>query len=359
MIDHPGIEQPREIEDDTRGAKRPLVSVVMPLYRENPFYKQAITSILSQTCTSLELIVICDEPTTETRRELERLESEDKRVVVRFNTPGIGLVPSRNMGIWLARGTYINPMDSDDISYLERLQRQITFLEDHPEIGLLGTGVEYIDARGALVRHVDTIVNLKALKWVFFFENPFCQSSVVIRRRVLDQAGWYDESRPLGEDYDLWIRIARISTVRVLPDVLLQYRVHETNISTEMRPALDDESSDLNAALVRQYFKFFSNEDIASFRYLFLRREVPSKRAVTRLRRLIRLMFNEFVERERPSKQEMTEIRRHIGFQYLVLAYLSRKAAPLQAMNMVYSGFRYRRSLPCDIVRLILRRVNG
>lgn len=358
MIDRPGTAQATEGEDGISGAKRPLVSVVMPIYRENPFYRQAISSILSQTCPSLELIVICDEPTDETRRELERLESEDKRVVVRFNTPSIGLVPSRNMGVRLARGTYINPMDSDDISHPERLERQVGFLEDHPEIGLLGTGIEYVDGAGALVRHVDPIVTPNGLKWALFFENPLCQSSVLIRRQALDRAGWYDESRPLGEDYDLWIRIAAVDGVRILPDVLMQYRVHESNISSGRRAVLDRESSDLNGALVRRYFKGFTEDDIAVFRHLFLRLELPSKESALRLRGMIELMFAEFMRRERPSIPERKEIERHLGLQYLILAYLSRRASPRLAMRMLYSGFRYRRSLPLDLLRLVRRRVD-
>jgi glycosyltransferase involved in cell wall biosynthesis len=334
----------------------PQVSVIMPIYRENPFYGQAISSILAQTCTPLELIVICDEPTEAARKDLEGFRDRDNRVVLRFNTPGIGLVGSRNTGIRLARGRYLNPMDSDDVSRPERLERQVAFLDSHPEIGLLGTGIEYIDGRGDPVRSVEAIMNPASLKWALFFENPFCQSSVLIRRQILDQSGWYDEARPLAEDYDLWIRLAAVTGIRILPQVLMQYRVHESNISAERKTALDRESSDLNSTLIGRYFEGFSDDDIAAFQHLFLRQDLPSKTEVQRLRSMLESMLSEFIQRERPSEQEVREILRHLGLQYLILAYLSRQASPHQALGLLRAAFRCRRGLPIDILRIAARK---
>lgn len=356
MTDHPEIEQPREIEDGTREVKRPLVSVVMPLYRENPYYEQAISSILSQTCSSLELIVICDDPTGEARSRLEEIGSRDDRVVLRFNTPGIGLVASRNLGIQLARGTYVNPMDSDDFSHPERLERQVASLERNPDTGLLGTGIEYVDGQGTVIRKVEPIARPKALKWALFFENPICQSSVLIRRQILDQVGWYDECRPLAEDYDLWIRIASVAGLQMLPEILMQYRIHESNISSHGKAELDRKSSELNSALVSGYFHELGSDEIAVFQHLFLRRDLSSESDAMRMKRTIETMYQAFLHRERPTRLEREEIEKHLGLQYLILAYLSRNASRRQALGFLISGFHHRRSLPCDLLRMVVRK---
>jgi len=335
----------------------PTVSVVMPVFHTGPFIVDAINSILNQTFSNLELLIICDEPEESLLRTLDGYAAVDSRIKVHVNRTRIGLVAARNQGIRLARGKYIGAMDSDDISHPERIERQVAFFEEHPEIGLLGTGIEYIDTTGHVIRDVDPIRQPKTLRWALFFENPLCQSSVMIRSDVLRTIGGYDETVRLAEDYDLWIKLASITGIQMLPDLLLRYRVHGSNISLHQRAALDRESSAINSALLKSSFQNITDDEIKIFQHLFLRRDLSSKADAPRLHRTIDSMYQEFLHRERPSREERKEIRKHLGLQYLILAYLSRRVSPHRALLCFISGFRHRPSLPLDALRMAVRNI--
>ena len=208
----------------------PVVSVVLPVYNCPQYVGQAIESILAQTYADCELIVIDDGSQDETPDVLRRFKEPRIRIVTQANR---GLAATLNRGIELARGRYIARQDQDDVSFPERLARQVAFLEAHPACALVGTWAEIRredDRTGRVHRHPS---DNASLQFELLLNNPFVHSSVVIRKAALDRVGVYstDTGRQPPEDYELWSRIARQFEVANIPEVLHAYREIEGSMS--------------------------------------------------------------------------------------------------------------------------------
>ena len=202
----------------------------MPVYNGLPYLSASIDSVLNQTFTDFELIIINDGSTDESRSVLDNIK--DPRVRC-FSQANRGLAATLNRGIELSNGQFIARQDQDDISFPERLQSQLAFLKLHPEIGMVGTAAEiWVDnaPSGRVLRHSTSD---PALKFDLLFDNYFVHSSILIRRSVLDSIGGYseDKSRQPPEDYELWSRVMRRFEIANLPDVLIAYREVSTSMS--------------------------------------------------------------------------------------------------------------------------------
>ena len=214
----------------------PLVSVVMPVKLppssdSQVYLKQAIQSILYQTYSSLELIII-DGSSVGDGALLRSYATLDKRVrVVREDEPG--LTRALNQGCRLAAGKYIALMDSDDVSVRTRVERQVAFLERHPDVGALGGWMEILDdfKKSRLTWRNPT--NPALISWSLIFGNCISQPSVTMRAGVAKSLGFYDPHILHAQDYDLWARMSLVSRIANLPEVLLQYRI--TAWSTTLR----------------------------------------------------------------------------------------------------------------------------
>jgi glycosyltransferase involved in cell wall biosynthesis len=209
---------------------RPSISVVLPVYNCPHYVGEAIDSILAQSFTDFELIVIDDGSTDETPRVLERVR--DSRVR-RYAQENRGLAATLNRGIELARGRYIARQDQDDISKPERFSKQVAFLDAHPDCALIGTWAQIWRERAPTDRVHQHPSDNATLKFELLLNNPFVHSSVMIRKSALDRVGAYctDRNRQPPEDFELWSRIARVYAVANIPEVLHIYREIEGSMS--------------------------------------------------------------------------------------------------------------------------------
>ena len=208
----------------------PVVSVVLPVYNCAGYVGEAVGSILGQTYTDLELIVIDDGSEDETPTVLRAFDDPRVRVVRR---PHQGIAVARNHGIGLSRGRYIAQMDADDMSRPGRIASQVAFLDANPGCGMVGTWAEIWSGREKTQRvHAHPVENAH-LKFELLLNNPFVQSSVMVRREVLDQVGLYstDSARQPPEDFELWSRIARQFEVANIPELLHVYREIQGSVS--------------------------------------------------------------------------------------------------------------------------------
>jgi GT2 family glycosyltransferase len=190
-------------------------------------------SILGQTMADFELIIADDGSTDETSTILTTIEREDARVRVVRNEINIGTARSMNRLFGLAQGEYLNRHDADDVSLPERFEQQVAFLDANPEIGLVSSQVAVIDGEGRPLelamysgRTDDDTLQQQLLSLC-----PFCQTSVMFRRQLLDRVGTYDVGVEWAEDYDLWLRLAEVTRLARLPQWLCQYRHHAASIS--------------------------------------------------------------------------------------------------------------------------------
>jgi len=216
----------------TADATTPLVTVLMPVRNGAAHLAAAIESILGQTFGDFELLVLDDGSTDATPEILRALT--DARVRVVTNPQNLGLVPTLNRGLGLARGSLIARQDHDDISLPTRLQRQVDFLRAHPDCALVGTEAVQTDAAGRKAFRLLRPSGAESIRWYLCFDNAFIHSSVMFRREVvLNEFGGYPLSLH-SEDFALWSQIARKHRTANLPESLLLYREHQSSVTGSM-----------------------------------------------------------------------------------------------------------------------------
>lgn len=201
----------------------PIVSVVLPVYNCERYLRDAIESVISQTFTCFELIIINDGSTDRSAGIIAAFN--DKRIRV-FHQANQGLAATLNRGIALARGKYIARQDQDDLSNPDRISLQVAYMEDHPDCVLLGSWAQIMEVDRLVERFHRHPVDEFMLRYQLLFNNPFVHSSVLLRRSALLQVDGYttDPERQPPEDYELWSRLSRIGSVANIGEVLLTYR---------------------------------------------------------------------------------------------------------------------------------------
>ena len=217
---------------ETPAPTSPRISVVMSVYNGEWHLAEAIDSILGQTMSDFELIVIDDGSTDGTPRILEEYAARDDRVRVVRNESNLGLTLSLNRGLGLARGEYFARQDADDISRPQRLALQVQLLDANPHLGAIGTGFQRIDDDGIpLGEPTKVSADHEVLRASLLMINPLPHCSLVARRTLVQELGGYDEELPYAQDYDLWWRAGRGALLGAVPDALVLSRRGE-GIST-------------------------------------------------------------------------------------------------------------------------------
>jgi glycosyltransferase involved in cell wall biosynthesis len=206
----------------------PAVSVLMGVRNGAPWVREAVQSALDQTVADLEVIVIDDGSTDETATLLAAIK--DPRLRVEHQPPR-GLTPSLNRALALARAPLVARLDADDVALPGRLARQRAFLDAHPEVGLLGTAAREVDVSGREVGLVTPPEDDAAIRRALIRRNPLVHSTVMMRRTLLERLGGYDEALPVAQDYDLWMRMSRITRLANLPAPLVARRLLPGRVS--------------------------------------------------------------------------------------------------------------------------------
>jgi glycosyltransferase involved in cell wall biosynthesis len=216
----------------------PRISVILPVYNGVKYLREAVDSILNQTYSDFEFIIIDDGSSDETPQILDSYN--DKRIVRKTNPANMGLVASLNLGIEMAQGEFIAIMNADDISLPYRLQAQYDYMNSKPDVGFLGTNMCFIDAEGQVYRESlydkSDILDGAYFHWRMLWENHLAHPTMMIRSAELKNASLsYCAELYVVEDYDLWLRAARVSKLAAHPQVCLKYRVHSESKSAKFR----------------------------------------------------------------------------------------------------------------------------
>jgi len=201
--------------------KRPKVSVIMPIYNGEAFLTQAINSILTQSFTNFEFIIINDASTDSTGQILADFAKKDSRIFVITNSTNLKIARSLNRGIEIAKGEYIARMDADDISLPHRLEKQVIFMDTHPEIGVSGTWMTIYGTQEVWAPPLFDD-NIKAN---LFFESCLYHPTIIMQKKVINIADYDHEMLP-AEDYNFWTKLAIHGDVKFanISEPLLEYR---------------------------------------------------------------------------------------------------------------------------------------
>jgi len=207
-------------------SEKPLVSVVMATYNETAdFIRCSMESILNQSFTDFEFIIIDDSTKQETIHVIDELSSDSRIIIIR-DSKRIGFVKALNTGFKKAKGKYIARMDGDDIAERKRLEIQVSFLEKNPRYSVIGGAMNIINDKGKVTaQRFYPATSFKLNLWSVF-RNPIAHPTVMLRRDIVDNGLLYDESLLKAEDLEFWLRLMKKGyKLYNLPDILLNFRV--------------------------------------------------------------------------------------------------------------------------------------
>ena len=228
------INNLHDIKQGSNVVYTPQISVLLPVHNTKEQYlRESIESILTQTYTDFELLVINDASTEE--HVVPVISSYlDSRIVYCYSDKK-NIASALNIGIHKARGKYIARMDSDDIAYPERLEKQIDYLENNPHISLVGTGVTVVKLQGrSWGRSLIRIPEEHPTLFELLHGCPFIHPTVMWRKADFERHNlYYDENYRYCEDHELWYRVIRCLETRNLQEPLLTYRKHSDSVSRQ------------------------------------------------------------------------------------------------------------------------------
>ncbi len=239
----------------TNGPYRPTVSVVIPTYNQAEFLKAAIRSVLAQTFQDFEIIVIDNYSTDGTSHVIRQIGDQRIRLISHRNN-GI-IASSRNRGILASQGQYVAFLDSDDLWYPRKLEKAAEVFRENPEIGVICHN-EYFVRDGKVVKRskygVPRRVGDHISEYLLFRGNRLSTSATVVKRSKLLEVGLFSEDPAFVtvEDYDLWIKLAKVARFLFLPEVFGEFRLHAASESANLERHCQNE---LN--LLRAYFSRF------------------------------------------------------------------------------------------------------
>lgn len=233
--------------------KNPELSIVMPVYNAGKFVSEAIESLLNQSFTDFELIVVDDGSTDQSLEMIKKFG--DSRIKILANPENKGIVYSRNRGLGEARGVYYAPFDADDMAQPGKLSKQIEFLKKNPDYGMVGSFATIVDHAGKPTgKRWKLPAPAARIPSILLFRNYFVHSSLVIRKSAMPPDGYADGFDRV-EDYLLASKISSKHKTCNLPEYLINYRVHPQNSTAD-------------------YDKTVLPQDAKVYRYLLLQLEI-------------------------------------------------------------------------------------
>jgi len=209
----------------------PLVSIVMPVYNAQDYLSSALESIIAQSYENWELIAVDDKSSDTSKTVLHEYVRRDPRIRVLSNAKNLGVGHSFDRGVAVAEGKYIARMDADDISYPKRLEKEVRFLEENPNVVAVGGQVSIINRYGEEIGSKLFPTDAKILYDMLYYSVPIQQSSIMINRPLLPPDFTWSDGWKKAQDLYLYFKLVRYGDLANLEDVVLGYREHPHGIS--------------------------------------------------------------------------------------------------------------------------------
>ncbi|MEM1325630.1 MAG: glycosyltransferase family 2 protein [Bacteroidota bacterium] len=207
----------------------PLLSILTPVYNREAYIGEAIESVQQQGITDWEMVIVDDASTDNTVNIVKACQAKDNRIRLIEKAQNSGISATRNRGLEVISGKYIVMLDSDDVCLPNRFERQVDFLEQHLQIGVLGAWAKHIGSSNRQFTPEKKDGELRARS---LYRCPFVHSSTMVRSEVVQQHNLrYNESYPAANDYHFWVNILPHTQVHNLQEYLVGYRTHPQNIS--------------------------------------------------------------------------------------------------------------------------------
>jgi len=308
---------------------QPLISVLMPCYNAMPFLPMALDSIVNQTYKNLEIICINDGSTDETPQILEEYARKDSRIIVVHNAKNIKLIKTLNKGVGMVNGQYIARMDADDICVENRIEIQLQFMLEHPEIDVLSTGNIIIDEDGNIIKK-STPIAITSMGTFFssFLFVPIGHPDVIGKTEVFKQNPYLDDESALhAEDYELWSRLLRKEhKLFTIPEYLLYFRKNKNSVSNLYTDVQDDNFAKCVQLHIYEYFN--KNIPIGIIKVVCNRLHNKTTisnfyKGVGKIKKIKKL----FIAKNKPEKHEIADIKNIVNTHLIDVFYQTFKRA--------------------------------
>ena len=212
--------------------KQPLVSIVMPVYNAGKFLRTSLESILNQTYTNWELVAVDDGSQDNSLAILKEYANQDKRIRIYKQPRNLGVSKTANSALKQVHGTLIARMDADDVMKPERIAKQVLFLQKNPDVVTVGGQCQLIDENGKVIGNKSFPLDNQAIYKMMYQAMPVQQPTLMINKKLLpDNFIWYEKEFTTAEEVDLLFRLFQYGKIANLPDVILEYRIHQNNVS--------------------------------------------------------------------------------------------------------------------------------
>ena len=212
------------------GDSVPRVSVVTSVYNGEEYLEECINSVLNQTLQDFEYIILNNGSTDETANILNKFADPRLKIVHQDN---LGISASLNKGARLSRCDLIAHLDADDYSLSQRLEKQVTFMEQHPEVIICGSRFKELLGEEPFAQKVRFIETDQAIRKSMSLFNPFSHSAVIFRKKTFFESGGYNCQYKYAQDYDLWVRMLNFGEARILKEELGMVRMSEQSESNK------------------------------------------------------------------------------------------------------------------------------
>lgn len=211
--------------------RKPLITVLMPVFNADKYVGKAIESILNQSFKDYEFIIVDDGSTDDSWKIINNYRKKDPRIVTIKNKFNLRTTKSLNCGLKKAKGKYVVRMDADDWSYPYRLRFQYNYMEKHPDVGVSGGKIEVCNKDLVVINKRAYAASDKKIREKIFRYSPFAHPATIWRFDILKKAGYYNECLPLSQDYELYFRVGKISKFGNLNKILIKLRTHNDSSS--------------------------------------------------------------------------------------------------------------------------------
>ena len=345
-------DTPLAIQRAATDDRPPQVSVVMPAYNAAPYLVQAIDSILGQTFTDFEFIIVDDGSTDDTRAIVQSYADPRIRLVV--NAENSGVVRSRTRGVQEARGTYIAHFDADDVSLPTKLAKQVTYLDANPGVMMTGTATRYLEGSTILPGKTIEATTPAFLRWVLHVSNPIGHATVMYRATAMRalQVPMLQEFI-FAEDFEYWHRMLSLGDVGFINEPLLLYRRHAGAVSAKNQLGMQNNTAKV---LERVYTPWLGDSAGAAARLVasgpFQRRAPPDLAALHELGVVLGRLLDGFFATYPVSGSERMAILAHAGKLWLAARRAAVRAGLTQAVVQPVPAFAgaQRGLMPDDVV---------
>lgn len=312
------------------------VTVLMPTYNVAPWVEEAIQSVLRQTYTDFELLVVDDGSTDDTLEHVRAIN--DSRIRIAAFPDNVGLADNLNRGLDIINTELVSRMDGDDIAEPDWLETGIKVLDTHPDIDICSFGFQFFGTKTSLVRFPEHHEDSKA-QMLFG-----CTVIVpVMRRRVFtDNSLRYRTDTFPAEDYSLWARAYRVEKVYNVQRTLFHYRTHPTQISTARRQAQIEKSNEVRLHMLEWLNPDFTDEEKKYFLEVFVPCKIANSQDIKHLKQFADLLVSHNTQGHYDNSALLRKFKNHISYGVLAYAeerYFAKGYNPIRLLRLLTSGF--------------------